>query len=248
MSSNYMSGTKSTIIARLEKEILPLQSFKNTCQSPVLDMAPGPIKAAFHQNSFPTGAIHEFIMQRPEDAAATFGFVGTLLAALMKTGRQAVWIGRDLAIFPPSLRNLGVSADKIIFLELKKEKEILWAAEEALKCEGLAAVIADTNEFNFTASRRLQLAVEQSGVTGFILLNDPRKINITTSVARWKISSLPSQPANGLPGVGFPRWQIELLRVRNGKPGSWEVECTGNRIRHVDPIIPFILPIRRKTG
>jgi protein ImuA len=29
---------------------------------------------------------------------------------------------------------------------------------------------------------------------------------------------------DGLPGVGFPRWQVELLKVRNGNPGCWQVE------------------------
>lgn len=39
--------------------------------------------------------------------------------------------------------------------------------EEALKCGGLAAVVGEVQDISFTASRRLQLAVEQSGVTGF---------------------------------------------------------------------------------
>jgi len=40
--------------------------------------------------------------------------------------------------------------------------------EEALKCESLSAVIAETPEISFTVSRRLQLAVEQNRVTSFI--------------------------------------------------------------------------------
>ena len=27
-----------------------------------------------------------------------------------------------------------------------------------------------------------------------------------------------------MPGVGHPRWQVELLKVKNGKPGNWTVE------------------------
>jgi len=96
--------------------------------------------------------------------------------------------------------------------------------EEALKCEGLAAVIAEVREISFAQSRRLQLAVESSRVTGFLLRNDPRKLGTTTCVARWQVTPLPSQLEDELPGVGFPRWQVDLLRVRNGNPGSWKLE------------------------
>ena len=96
--------------------------------------------------------------------------------------------------------------------------------EEALKCEGLAAVIAEVRDISFAQSRRLQLAVESSKVTGFLLRNDPSKLGTTTCVARWQITSLPSETEDGLPGIGFPRWQADLLRVRNGSPGSWKLE------------------------
>ena len=98
--------------------------------------------------------------------------------------------------------------------------------EEALKCDGLSAVIGEMQELSFTASRRLQLAVEQSRVTGFILRHNPRNLNTTACVTRWKITSLPSELADDMPGVGFPRWNVELLKIRNGKPGAWQIEWT----------------------
>ncbi len=88
----------------------------------------------------------------------------------------------------------------------------------------MAAVIAEVREISFAQSRRLQLAVESSKVTGFLLRNDPKKLGTTTCVARWQVTSLPSELDDDLPGVGFPRWQVDLLRVRNGNPGSWKLE------------------------
>ena len=61
-------------------------------------------------------------------------------------------------------------------------------------------------------------------MTGFILRNDPRKLSATTCVARWQVTHLPGELEGELPGVGFPRWQVELLKVRNGNPGSWKLE------------------------
>ena len=105
--------------------------------------------------------------------------------------------------------------------------------EEALKCKGLSAVIGELPELSFPTSRRLQLAVEQSQVTGFILRNNPKNIHTTACVTRWKISSLPSQLAEGMPGVGFPRWNVELIKVRNGYPANWEVELFAGRMKPV---------------
>lgn len=240
-------GTKADIIAQLQKDILPLQGFKTALNNAALDAILGPLKNAFPNNNFPTGAIHEFIAVTAEDVAATNGFVSALLNPLMKNNGITIWIGSSRTIFPPALKSFGVSPDKIIFIDLKKEKEILWAMEEALKCEGLSVVIAQVPELSFTASRRLQLAVEQSRVTGFIIRNNPRNLNTTACISRWKISSLCSELADGMPGVGFPRWNAALLKIRNGRPGNWQIEFMAGCFRPIYKTISIPLE-KKKTG
>jgi protein ImuA len=118
-----------------------------------------------------------------------------------------------------------------------------------LKCGGLAAVVGEIQEISFTASRRLQLAVEQTGVTGFIHRRYPRSLNTIACVSRWKITSLPSELEDGMPGVGFPRWNVELSKIRNGKPGAWQIEWAGEYFRHISPfIISTLQEQKRKTG
>jgi protein ImuA len=85
-------------------------------------------------------------------------------------------------------------------------------------------------------SRRLQLAVEESGVTGFILRKDASKAASTVATARWRVSPLPSGNEDGMPGLGFPRWQVDLLKVRNGNPGSWVMEWAGERFAEVESV------------
>jgi protein ImuA len=53
----------------------------------------------------------------------------------------------------------------------------------------------------------------------------------------------------GFPGVGFPRWNVELLKVRNGKPSSWKIEWSGNRFQNIEEnIFSFAQEQKRKTG
>jgi protein ImuA len=224
---------KSDIVARLQKEILPLQGLRPVHKNKALDAALGPIRQAFPASSFPLGAIHEFVSSGMESAAATSGFVSGMLASIMENNGIVIWISTARNIFPPALVSFGISPDKIIFVDLKKEKEILWAMEEALKCNGLSGVIGEIKELSFTVSRRFQLAVEQSQVTGFILRRDPHKLETNACVSRWQITSLPSQSIDGLPGVGFPRWKVELLKTRNGKTGSWEIEWSAGQFKHI---------------
>lgn len=120
------------------------------------------------------------------------------------------------------------------------DREVLWALEEALKCKALAAVVGELREISFTQSRRLQLAVEQSHVTGFLHRYAPRLENTVACVSRWKITSLPSVLDDKLPGVGAPRWNVHLLKARNGKPGSWQVEWTAQGFRHIPTFVPSV--------
>ncbi|HRH50446.1 MAG TPA: Error-prone repair protein ImuA [Panacibacter sp.] len=241
-----MLTTKANIIARLQKDISPLQGYRSASKNSALDTGLGPIKYAFPNATFPIAAIHEFISTQTEDAAATKGFMSTILASLMRNNNASIWISNARNIFPPSLKGYDITPDKIIFIQLQKEKDILWVMEEALKCEGLAAVIAEIKELSFTDSRRLQLAVEKSQVTGFIIRNNPRSLNTTACVTRWKITALPAGLQENMPGVGFPHWNIELLKVRNGKPGNWHVACIAGQLKHTALPAVEVIPFEQK--
>jgi protein ImuA len=219
-----MSASKKDIINKLQNDILKWQGLTPSSEDRDETIGLGPIEAAFPNGIFPRGAIHEFLSTTPEHAAACGGFIGGLLQSLMQQSGVCLWISTSRLLFPPALKGFGVAPDRIIFIDLKHEKDVLWAVEEALKCEGLAAVIAEIKEVNFSQSRRLQLAVEQSKVTGFLLRTASSSLKTTTCVARWKITPLASETEAGLPGLGYPRWNVELLKVRHGSPGSWKIE------------------------
>jgi protein ImuA len=243
-----MNGTRADIIARLQKEILPLQGLRPALSNTALNAALGPVKFAFPGASFPLGAIHEFISYCMEDAAATGGFVGGLLSSIIKNDGVIIWISAARNIFPPAMKPFGIPPDRIIFIDLKKDPEILWTMEEALTCNGLSAVVGEVQELSFTASRRLQLAVEKSGITGFILRSNPRKIENNACVSRWKITSLPSEPVDDMPGIGFPRWRVELSKTRNGTPGTWEIEWTAGHFKHILKRTEIVWEQQKKAG
>lgn len=217
------SADRNTIIAQLKKELL-LQGNKTPADGLRPDPGLGAINRSFAGNTFPTGTIHELISHEPENAAATNGFLAGLIGRLTAPAGTCLWVSTRRTIFPLTLKAFGVSPERVIFIDIAREKEALWVIEEALKCEALTVVVGELQELSFTHSRRLQLAVEHSHVTGFIHRYRPRTENIVACTTRWKICPLASMPDDGLPGVGFPRWQVQLLKSRNGTTGTWELE------------------------
>ena len=246
-----VSIKKAEIIAELQTDILRLQGFIPAKNAAIDDVGLGPIKDAFPNAAFPLGAIHEFLAARIEDKSATTGFITRLLASLMGSNGTSLWISASRKLFPPALKSFGIQPDRIIFIDLQKEKDVMWAMDEALKCGALVAVVGEIQEISFTDSRRLQLAVEKSHVTGFILRSQRHverqkaKLNTTACVSRWKITPLPSESADDLPGIGFPKWKVELLRIRNGKPGAWNIQWRNGRfVSEQDQLADHSLPTR----
>jgi len=243
-----MDGHKRNIIDQLKKDILPLQGYSPVHSGLQCETGLGPILQSFPQKKFPLGAIHECLVEDRETAAATAGFITGLAGTLMGPQGVSVWISAAPKIFPSALSFFNINPGHLIFIEIQKQKDILWAVEEALKCEALTAVIAEIPMLDFTSSRRLQLAVEHSCVTGFMIRPQTRQLQTTAALCRWKISSLPGELQGDMPGLGYPQWQVELCKVRNGRPGTWVVKWINGRFYPVYREAVLFPEQKQKTG
>lgn len=213
---------KAEIIAQLRRDIMPAHS---------LDLIPCPslndelwfIRDAFPGQQFPLGCLHEFVAKNAEEIAATRGFIHVLVSHLLKENNTAVWINSQDDHFPPALSRFNVSPNQLLFIKHQQQKELWWVVEEFLKYKPLTVLIAELDMLDFTASRRFQLAVERSGLTAFIIRTGVNGKNNNTVNARWQLSTLPSLNMDGLPGIGFPSWKVELIKMRHGKTASHDV-------------------------
>jgi protein ImuA len=241
-----MQRSRGEIIAELQTDILRLEGFKATGNHSSQHFL-GPITYSLPNKTFPLGAIHEFLAPLPEDLAPTSGFVTGLISTLANNPGAVLWISSSRSVFPPALNNFGLQPDRCIFVDARTGKDILWTMEEALKCGVLSSVVAEIKDLTFTDSRRLQLAVEQSKVTGFIIRRSTQ-LSTTACVSRWKITSVQSELIESLPGIGFPKWRIELLRIRNGKPGVWEMKWVNGSFHYVEELHSVSQLNSRKAG
>jgi len=93
--------------------------------------------------------------------------------------------------------------------------------------------VGEAPRLAMTASRRLHLAARDGGTLGIALRRWRRPAEAsdfgqpTAAMTRWRVSVLPSAPLP-VPGVGRPRWLIELIRARAGESFDIELEaCDG---------------------
>ena len=208
-----------------------LESADRHCreQGPVLPFGVPEIDEHLPHGGLPRGHLHEAI---EGGAASQYAGLATLFVAgtVARMQGPVLWCLRGRDLFAPALARVGLHPDRVIFCETWKDRDVLPAMEEGLKCGGLAGVVGEVSRLSLNASRRLQLCAGESGVTALVIR---RWRNATEQSAmgepnaaatRWRVAPHPS-PASGFEGLPRQHWQLDLLRIRGGEPHSWIVEA-----------------------
>ena len=194
---------------------------------------------ALPRNGLAPNGLHEASGRTATDGPAAAAFLAALLARLARRdGRDTVLVcqsrrgaGRFGRLHGPGWRDLGLDAADLLVLCARRDRDVPWAMEEGLRCAALAAVLAEVESANFIASRRLALAAGE-GLTPALLLRHDGLIPGSAALSRWRVAARPSRADpfdSNAPGL--PRWRLELMRCRGGRPAACDVEWnreTGN--------------------
>ncbi len=175
------------------------------------------------------GSLYEVIEAGP---ASEFAETATLFTAgiAARLKGPVLWCLTRRDLFAPGLMQVGPPPDRVIYAETCRDADVLPLIKEDLHQKGLGAVIGEVSRLGLTASRRLQVAAEASGVPALVIRRwwtvaqkDLTKLP-TAASTRWRVSPVPSEivPAGGLKRS---RWQVELVRCRGAEPRSWILEA-----------------------
>src|SRR5690606_25963176 len=116
---------KHDTVNRLKKDMLRWQGVTPP-ESHTRRVGLGPVEDAFPGAVFPSSGVHEFISRSREDSAATSGFMGGLLSKLIGSDGVCLWISTSRLLFPPSVRTFGVLPDRVVFVDIARERDVLW--------------------------------------------------------------------------------------------------------------------------
>ncbi len=193
-------------------------------EQPRLPLGVPEIDRALPGGGLRLGCIHEVA----GDESAT-GFCAALLARVWGSRRGALlWLAQGDDLYAPGLVRYGIGAGQLLVVSgLRRQDDMLWAMEEALRCRAVRGVVAETGRTGLAAGRRLMLAAEGTGVLGLILSRGngaalPHRrghgderwrggAGVRAAVSRWRVTAAPDGT----------KWRIALLHCRGGKPAEW---------------------------
>jgi protein ImuA len=171
----------------------------------------------------PSPTLSELFAAHPRDG----GWAGFLLAEI-DPAKPVLWIQDRMAILESGrVHPLGLPLQDLIHVEVRDARDGLWAMEEGLRCSALSSVIGeiwgDPKVLDFTATRRLAVASERSGVPCW-LVRLGGTANLSGARMRWRIASAPSLLNELDPRApGLAAWDAELFRARGMPPGRWSL-------------------------
>lgn len=177
----------------------------------------------------PRGRLHELFAAEPDDRGALAGIALMLAMRAGAGGGEGplLWLRQDGAVkaagalYGPGLADLGFDPSRLIEVVAPDEAALLRAAGDAVRCPQLSMLLIEpwkaARALDLTASRRLAVAAEKSGVT-VLLLRAEAEPGPSAAYSRWRVRSQASAALEaGAPG--HPALEIELLRHRGGLEG-----------------------------
>ena len=169
----------------------------------------------------PQPTLSELFAAHPCDG----GWAGFLLAQIDHRQAPAVGPGPHGDPRERARPSAGAAVANLIHVEARDAKDALWAMEEGVRCSALSSVIGelwgDPRALDFTATRRLAVASERSGMPCW-LVRLGGTANLSGARMRWRIGCAPSllNPLDPR-APGAPAWDAELFRAR-GMPRPLE--------------------------
>jgi protein ImuA len=226
-------------LAHLRQRIacIPALRSESRALAAVLSTGVAGIDGYLREAAVPLGAVHEIAGHAgdEEQGAAGASFLALSLRSNAATGWIA-WITQDADLYAPGLAAFGLDLRRLILVSARRDAEVCWALEEALRSRSLSAVVGEIGALTMNATRRLQLAAEQAGIPCFLLRRwrtreaaQQQRAQPIAAVTRWRISPqplprMPDQKPATMPELGPAHWRLDLWRCRNAAAASWIME------------------------
>ena len=212
-------------------------------------------------NTLVRGALHEVYAAEGADLPAACGFALALtLRASQAQGetkpnaRPIVWVRQDFldseagCLDAHGLSSFGLDPSRLIVVRARDTQQALRAAGDAVRCAALGAVLlepwGEPKALDLTATRRLALRAEASGVT-FFLLRMAAKPSASVALTRWLVRPQISTPL-AAKAPGAPVFGATLLRHRGGLQGhAWDLEWDHERcsFRDITALPRAVVPV-----
>lgn len=172
-------------------------------------------------------ALHEVTGRTPtltDERAATL-FVAGIAA---RTWGPILWVVRRRDLFAPRLDRVGLTADRLLLVEVADDAELLAVMEEGLRHRALGMVVGEPRHAGLAATRRLQLAASGGRTIAMLLRRTPRTggdpfRTASAAATRWRIGCAPPLIASGV--RRRPRWMVRAEQQEGDPVEAQIIAC-----------------------
>jgi len=208
--------TREGAIQALREQIAGMEQARKPAGKNVISSGCWSLDLLLPEAGFCCGTLVEWLANRAGNGAASLAF-GTAREA-SREGGAIVVLDQAQEFYPPAAARLGLSLENLVVVQAAQPADNLWALDQALRCPGVAAVVAWPEKIDARTFRRLQLAAEEGGVLGLLLRPERVRSEPSWADVRLLVEPLPGGTA------GVRRLRIEILRCRAAPGGTVEVE------------------------
>ena len=177
--------------------------------------------------------LHEIFAETIDDGGSAAGFAAMLGMQLARPGATIFWLreraaeARGGCLHAPGLAELGIDPGRVILGVMDDALGLLRVAAEVVRCPDIDVAVIELwknpRVLDLTASRRLAVAAEASGVTVLMLRADAEP-GPSAAQTRWSVASAAAVPLEA-EAPGYPTLSVRLLRQRGGSADrQWEME------------------------
>ncbi|RKP57534.1 translesion DNA synthesis-associated protein ImuA [Pararobbsia silviterrae] len=128
-----------------------------------------PLDAELPDGGWPRAALTELLGVRP--GCGEMRLLAPALAGLTahaRSPRHAVLIAPPYTPYAPALAAAGIATDKLVWIDVQGA-DALWAAEQALRHDGVGAVLLWLPRVQAAALRRLQVLAQDGNAVAFLM-------------------------------------------------------------------------------
>jgi protein ImuA len=203
-------ASRETVLAGLRARIRTLEQGAPAGAGSATVSLGAALDQALPWGGLPPAGLHEILGEPgPGGLSPATGFAAWLAARIAGPAGFILWCrpaGAEARLYGPGLAAVGLDAGRLLLVAARSPAGLLWAAEEGLRSQALAAVVVEGAAPDLTAQRRLQLAAQAGGAAALLLRAQPVKAAETRASAPSGASA--QMPTHAGAQAALTRWRI----------------------------------------
>ncbi|WP_391560926.1 ImuA family protein [Roseimaritima multifibrata] len=210
-------------VRRLQQQVARLEGSNRVVDQPAVSCGVPPLDALLPRGGFSTSGMVEWLATSPGGGARLLSMLAAAACLRVRSGPLLV-VDQAGTFYPPAAIQLGIPADRLIWVRPSERQDQVWAIDQGLRCGAIAAVWSPLGSWlDDRDARRFQLAAETGNTQAFFVRpgavhGEPSHAEVRWYVAQKESEDLSQTAASeSVEGSSGREIRATLARCRGGQ-------------------------------